>query len=273
MTDTYEHPKCIDCQRSRAPYDDLNWVPNRKWTCNEQDEETRCRCGCDKMVTVDDPCGRCKSCQFAYVKTVELQKCLCCHYDFVSVNGAMDCDSCIEWALHFCTVCKKNYDCTCMNEFGKCDGCQRFCACPCTILSENVKKQREMDQQQLEAECAEYQAWFLKEEGTCTICNMSKNNDYHWHMYEPYRGYCRAICYQEVCPCFTVFESPELFAEHARTCAAYQEELNPRIHTCPGCNETRWCPNWEEYRGRGCECNDADCPIEWCNECIRDGRI
>jgi hypothetical protein len=44
-----------------------------------------------------------------------------------------------------------------MNEFGKCDGCQRFCACPCIKLSEEVIKQREMEQQQLEAECVQHE--------------------------------------------------------------------------------------------------------------------
>ena len=264
---------CLDCNCNYSYYDDLNWVPNRKWTCDQPEEEERCRCGCDKMVTPENPCGRCKSCQFKYVKTVELTPCTCCKYDFVSINGTTECESCIEWVLHFCTVCKKNYDCKCMNEFGKCDGCQRFCACPCITLSENVITQREIMQKQMEEECTEYEAWYLKEENLCTTCNMPKNNDYHWHRYEPYRGHCRAICYKEVCPCFTVFESPELFAEHARTCAAYQEESNPRIHTCPCCNKTRWCQNWEEYRGRGCECKDTEHDIEICEDCIRDGRV
>ena len=70
---------CLDCNCNYSHYDDLNWVPNRKWTCD--DDEERCRCGCDKMVTPENPCGRCKSCQFNYVKPVELPQ-----YPFLSVQ-------------------------------------------------------------------------------------------------------------------------------------------------------------------------------------------
>lgn len=152
---------CLDCNCNYSYYDDLNWTPTSKWTCDE--EETRCRCGCDKMVTIENPCGRCKSCQFKYVKTVELKNCTCCKYDFCSINGASECKSCEEWVLHFCTVCNKNYECKCLNEFGKCDGCLRFCSCPCTITDE-VKQQQEIEQKQLETECAEYNALHRNEE-------------------------------------------------------------------------------------------------------------
>ena len=119
---------CIDCHEKYPEYDDLNWVPNPAWTTDECCYKTICRCGCGKIVSPVDLCGRCRSCQMEYKPPVEIRECALCKKEFPSTYGIKECNFCKKWMLHECNRCMENYLCATRVELNRCFGCK----CPCT---------------------------------------------------------------------------------------------------------------------------------------------